>query len=153
MNYYLAQAQTFLKESDSDAVAIAIIDFKRSNFKCIELYPEIDLYNVNKGDIYFDLASLTKPLVNGFSFMANQIDNHQLDLLVNHRAGIPAWGLLQKNEWKEQILHYPIEETHTIYSDYSALRYMLEFEKATGRKLEDEYKKYLSEGIIFLERA
>ena len=42
---------------------------------------------------------------------------------------MPAWGLLPNFGWKEQILNYSIKESETLYSDFSALRVMLELEK------------------------
>src|SRR5690606_27538997 len=80
--------------------------------------------------LYFDLASLTKPLVNSLSyFLQPEAFDNDLKLCLNHRAGIPAWGLLPNPGWKEQILNYRIKASDTLYSDFSALRVMLELDK------------------------
>ena len=145
----LELAQEFLKSSSSDAVGLAILNFKTHSFEHFELSNDLENPNVDRDEIYFDLASLTKPLVNSFNFISEKLTDPTLELLLNHRGGIPAWGLLQKDAWREQILNYKITESETLYSDYSALRFMLEFEKLTGKKLEDIYQKNLDENIIF----
>lgn len=100
-------------------------------------------------DIYFDYASLTKPLINAFNFISETVEDKNLELLLNHRGGIPAWGLLRKDAWKEQLLSFPIKEAATLYSDYGALRFMLEFEKYSGKKLEDIYANNLDQKVKF----
>lgn len=139
----------FLVNSSADAVAVAIVDFSNSSYECYQWETDTSEISGDDCDIYFDYASLTKPLINAFNYIAFDVKDHKLSLLVNHRAGIPAWGILQKDNWKEQILNFKIEESPTLYSDYSALRFMLEFEKHTGRKLEDVYKDNLHSKIKF----
>jgi hypothetical protein len=80
---------------------------------------------------YYDLASLSKPLTLAGTFVMNpeMYNNHTWMLLLDHRAGLPAWGRLSSNNWKEQILSYKITESAVCYSDFSALRLMLEIEK------------------------
>lgn len=142
-------SKIFLENSKSDAVGIGVIDFKTNDFLCFQLSDKGELLKDDKCDIYFDYASLTKPLINGFSFISENIQNKNLELLINHRAGIPAWGILQKKLWREQIMNFPIQESSTLYSDYSALRYMLEFEKLTNKSLEDIYLTNLDKKILF----
>ena len=142
-------AKVFLKDSSADAVAISVLDFEKNSFECFQLETNGQKLENNDCDIFFDYASLTKALINAFNFIAYDIDDHELSLLVNHRAGIPAWGILQKDNWKEQILNFKIKESNTLYSDYSALRFMLEFEKKKGIKLEDVYKENLDSKIKF----
>lgn len=142
-------AKTFLKNSSADAVAIARLDFKNKSFECFQLEKSGELLSADNCDIYFDLASLTKPLINAFNFIAHDIKDKNLELLLNHRAGIPAWGILQRDNWREQVLNFKISESSTLYSDYSALRFMLEFEKFTGKKLEDVYAENLDSKIKF----
>jgi CubicO group peptidase (beta-lactamase class C family) len=144
---YLAYANEFLEKSNSDGVAVAILDFKSNDFKHFEL--ENKKVNKGEGTIYFDLASLTKPLVNGFSYISESISDPKLELLVNHRAGLPAWGLLPKSGWRDQIMAYDIAESKTEYSDFSALRYMLELEKLTGKTAQDICKKNTNDKIVF----
>jgi CubicO group peptidase (beta-lactamase class C family) len=129
-------AAEFLIDSHSDAVAVGIIDFSDHTFNSFELL-DGDIRRPGKDGIYFDLASLTKPLTNSFVHIAENIKDKNLELLLNHRAGIPSWGLLSTSNWKEQILSYDIKESETLYSDYSANRYMLEVEKLTGKEYKD----------------
>lgn len=142
-------ALEFLSNSKADAVAISTLDFKNKTFDCFQLETSGTKLFGDNCDLYFDFASLTKPLINGFNFIAHKITEKNLELLVNHRAGIPAWGLLQKDNWQEQLLNFKIQEASTLYSDYSALRFMLEFEKVVGKKLEDVYLDNLDSKIKF----
>lgn len=114
-----------------DAMGIGVIDFKANTYEAIEA-------NLNDGKVYyspepllyFDLASLTKVLTNSLSyFLKPESFSEEMKLCLNHRGGLPAWGLLPKTGWKEQILSYPVKESETLYSDFSALRVMLELEK------------------------
>lgn len=114
-----------------DALAVGVIDFKNKTYEAVEA-------NLNEGHVhyspepllYFDLASLTKPLTNSLSyFLKPDVFEKNTELCLNHRGGLPAWGLLSKKSWKEMILSYPIKESETLYSDFSALRVELELEK------------------------
>lgn len=114
-----------------DAIGVGVIDFKQKNYQALE-------GNLNDGNVnfspepllYFDLASLTKVLSNSLSYFLKPSEfSHEMILCLNHRGGLPAWGLLPHTGWKEQILSYPIKESETLYSDFSALRVMLELEK------------------------
>jgi hypothetical protein len=114
-----------------DAIGVGIIDFKQNTYEALE-------GNLNEGKVhfspepllYFDLASLTKPLTNSLSyFLKPDLFTEEMKLCLNHRGGLPAWGLLSKDGWREQILSYPVIESETLYSDFSALRVMLELEK------------------------
>lgn len=120
-----------MPQGPMDAMGVGVIDFKEMSYQAIEA-------NLNEGQVnfspepllYFDLASLTKPLTNSLSaFLKPESFDEKLHLCLNHRGGLPAWGLLPKDGWKEQILSYPIKESDTLYSDFSALRVMLELEK------------------------
>lgn len=138
----LLAAEFLLDNCDNcDAIAIGILNFKDHTFDSFELL-DGDI-SPNNGGIYFDLASLTKPLTNSFVHIANSINDEKLNLLLNHQAGLPAWGLLSRSNWKEQILSYPILESNALYSDFSAIRYMLEVEK----KLERSYKNLVFENL------
>jgi CubicO group peptidase (beta-lactamase class C family) len=140
-------SQKLVANSDCDAVAMAIIDFNKNDFVFFEnLDGEVE---TKKSQIYFDYASLTKPLMNSFTYLNEKMDDQDLLLLLNHSAGLPAWGLLPKSNWKEQILSYPIKESETLYSDFSALRYMLEVENKTGLKFRDLVFKNLDPAIKF----
>lgn len=141
--------RNFYKESgiDIDAVAVGVLDFKSDKHTFIEIYKDQCLEE--KSMVYFDLASLTKPLMNSLVYLNEKLDDKDLDLLLNHRAGIPAWGLLPKHGWKEQILSYNIKESVTLYSDFSALRFMLEVEKKTGESYKSLVSKNLDEDLKF----
>ncbi len=111
-----------LPHASFDAVGVGVIDFHHSTFEIIE-----------KGispNVYFDLASVTKPLTNSLSyFKRKDLFSPEMILCLNHRGGLPSWGLLSRHDWKDQILSYKIQEAPTLYSDFSALRVMLELEK------------------------
>lgn len=115
-----------------DAMGVGVIDFKRGEFKAFEATRNAQGQLSFSDDplMYFDLASLTKPLTNSLSYFLHPqaFDGNTL-LCLNHRAGLPAWGLLGHDDWREQILSYPIKESETLYSDFSALRVLLELEK------------------------
>lgn len=149
MKDYIHLAQNYLNESNSDAIGIAVLDFYKDSFEHFEFYPAKHISNSSRGEIFFDLASLTKPLVNSFSFIDQNIKDKNLELLLNHRAGLPAWGILNKSNWKETLFSYDLKESDTLYSDYSALRYMLEFEKQTQKNIYDVVKQLHDPDIIF----
>lgn len=112
--------KTLMPFAPMDAIGVGVIDFKKKNFQTFE----------TENGIYFDLASLTKPLTNSLSyFLKPDAFSQDMLLCLNHRGGLPSWGLLSRSNWKEQILSYPIQESETLYSDFSALRVMLELQK------------------------
>lgn len=114
-----------------DAIGVGVIDFKSQKFEAIQANMHDDqIYFSDEPTLYFDLASLTKPLTNSLSYFLkkDEFDSEML-LCLNHRAGLPAWGLLPRKGWKEQILSYKITQSETLYSDFSALRVMLELAK------------------------
>lgn len=120
-----------MPQESFDALGVGVIDFKQGKFEAFEATQfEGDFKFKSEPTLYYDLASLTKPLTNSLSyFLKPEAFDPNLLLCLNHRAGIPAWGLLPKQGWKEQILSYSIKESETLYSDFSALRVMLELEK------------------------
>lgn len=122
---------SLLPHGPMDAVGVGIIDFKKKSYEAIEANNfEMAVKFKTEPTLYFDLASLTKPLTNSLSyFLKPDAFDQQMLLCLNHRGGLPAWGLLPEEGWQEQILSYPIKESETLYSDFSALRVMLELEK------------------------
>ncbi len=115
-----------------DSMGVGVIDFKQGDFRAFEATRNL------KGEIafstdplmYFDLASLTKPLTNSLSYFLNPASfDAQTLLCLNHRSGLPAWGLLGHQDWRSQIKNYSIKESETLYSDFSALRVMLELQE------------------------
>jgi hypothetical protein len=114
-----------------DACAVGVIDFESACFESAEAFLSEDRVSFDVPAAgFFDLASVTKPLVNSLSyFLKPELFTQEMLLCLNHRSGILAWGLLSHDGWREQILSYPIHESQTLYSDFSALRVMLELEK------------------------
>ena len=131
MQKILQIVQTIMPHEAFDALGVGVIDFKKNQFSALEFnHFEDDLKVKTEPTLYFDLASLTKPLTNSLSyFLQPDAFDAQSLLCLSHRAGLPAWGLLPQKGWKEQILSYPVKESDTLYSDFSALRVMLELEK------------------------
>lgn len=106
-----------------DALAVGVIDFTQQK---ISTYGHLDLW--------FDLASVSKVLGNAAAYSVNpNVFNSDLRLLIEHRAGLPAWGLLPKTSWKSIIESYPVKESPTLYSDFSAMRASLEYAKLAGK--------------------
>lgn len=81
---------------------------------------------------YFDISSLTKPLVLGMYFLQlPQGASKSEQALLEHRGGIPSWGLLPKEEkeWKKILRGLKQRETqNTVYSDFSYLKLQTELE-------------------------
>ncbi len=119
----------------------------------------VGVFNLNSSDIFFfesskkiffDLASLSKPLTLGVLYLENEkLFDEKLLSLLEHRAGLPSHGRLDQKTWKETILSYPIKQAETLYSDYSALRLMLELEKKMGVDLKKRVSKYWDEELLF----
>jgi CubicO group peptidase (beta-lactamase class C family) len=131
MKNIIQLVKTLMPHEVFDAFGVGIIDFKKNSFEVIEAnHFEEEVKIKTEPTLYFDLASLTKPLTNSLSYFLkpDSFDAPTL-LCLSHRGGLPAWGLLPKKGWKEQILSYPIQESETLYSDFSALRVMLNLEK------------------------
>lgn len=114
-----------------DAVGVGVIDFKKSSFEAFEANNfEGEVKFKGEPSLYFDIASLTKPLTNSLSyFLKPEAYTDDMKLCLSHRGGLPTWGLLSRESWKDQILSYPIKESDTAYSDFSALRVLLELKK------------------------
>lgn len=114
-----------------DVMGVGVINFKDKTYEALEANTfEGELKFKSEPTLYFDLASLTKPLTNSLSyFLKPEAFDKETLLSLSHRGGIPTWGLLPKAGWREMILAYPIKESETAYSDFSAIRVMLELEK------------------------
>ncbi|MBF0300259.1 MAG: serine hydrolase [Oligoflexia bacterium] len=142
-----------MKIQHFDSIAVAVLDFSSKKFQSIEYCCKNFYIGPHDNDLLiFDLASITKPLTNGvvaLKYPQYFLDNQQLKLLLNHRAGFPSGGRLSKRTWREDIFSYNISVTppaSTKYSDYSAIRLMLELEKCSGKS----YKELLSDDQGFL---
>ena len=130
-----------------DSLAVGVIDFQTHLFESFELHA--DVFS-SKPYLYFDLASLTKPLTNSAIFLKHpQYFDDSMMLLLNHKAGLPMGGLLSRFEWREEIESYKIAESPSLYSDYSSLRCMLEIEKKSGKKLWDMCSYYYDPELVF----
>jgi len=132
MEKLIQTAETLMPFEHFDALGVGVINFAQGKFQSFETLKNEDKpLTQSPGAIYYDLASLTKPLTNSLSYFLDpaSFDKNLLACL-NHQAGLPSWGLLPKAGWKEQILSYKITpDSPTLYSDFSALRVMLELEK------------------------
>jgi hypothetical protein len=111
----------------------------KKNDQVLELEPS---------SIYYDLASVSKVLTNGIAYLDDpNKTTDEMWLLLNHRAGLPPYGELNKSSWREDLQSYAIKESPTVYSDFSAIRYMLEYEKNNKVLLKDIVSSYWADGI------
>lgn len=102
-----------------DHCAVGVIDFKKPSFEIC-----------GDTDVWFDLASVTKVLGHSAAYaMRPDLFSEEMRLLLEHRAGLPAWGLLPNPGWQDIILSYKPKAAETLYSDYSAMRVSLELAK------------------------
>jgi CubicO group peptidase (beta-lactamase class C family) len=141
---FLRQA---MRGQSFNSIAAAAVDFKTGTF----VQSELENGKVSK-NIFFDLASLTKPLtLSALKLIHPDLfkGDKNFDLLLNHRASFPSGGRLSRETWKEKILSYPIIEGDTLYSDYGALRLMLELENKTGKDLKTLISSYWDPQLIF----
>jgi CubicO group peptidase (beta-lactamase class C family) len=128
----------YLFQSRFDHLSVGVIDFKKSNADCVTCIKSENEIKKAEQDVYFDIASVTKPMTLAQTFQTNpEIFDEDMKLLLEHRAGIPAWGLLPKTGWKDIINQYQIQKAETLYSDFSALRLQLEIEKKSGKPLKE----------------
>lgn len=117
-------------ECPFDHVAAAFIDFETKEL--------VTTQRGHQGDIWFDLASLTKVLTLASTYHQHQgLFGEDEILLIEHRAGLPSWGRLSKDGWRDTVTKYSIVDTPHLYSDFSALRTMIELEKKSGKKLKE----------------
>jgi CubicO group peptidase (beta-lactamase class C family) len=145
-----------------DFLSFGVIDFKSHEYFDLSLNKnanemvEIDQSWINKnGLLTYDLASLTKPLSLSSIFLKdikeneyNLSANNDLILLLNHKASLPSWSKIPKDNWREYLLNFNIEKSKTCYSDLSALRLMIQLESITGKSFESLIPDYLSKEII-----
>jgi hypothetical protein len=135
------------ERQDFDHLAYASIDF---NTERIESFECINGIISDTSEVCFDLASLTKPLTLAAYFHLNPKKlTSDRELLLNHRAGLPAWGRLSQEDWKTQILNYNIkEQSNNLYSDFSALRLMLEVEKEEEKGFQELCSTYWDSDLL-----
>ena len=122
-----------------DALAVGVIDFKKQSFT-----------TCGHTDTYFDLASVTKVLGMASVYALHPKEfSPEMRLLIEHRAGLPAWGLLPNPGWKEIINSYHPKEAATLYSDYSAIRANLEIENKFKKTTPEILKKIWDKEVCF----
>ncbi len=140
-------ALELLANQHFDTVAVGVIDFKTHKFESFEI-TATDIVS-EKPYLYYDLASMTKPLTNSSVRLKQpELFDEKTMWLLNHIAGLPSGGLLSKKTWREEILAYEPKLSPVIYSDYSSLRCMLEIEKKSGKKLRDLCTYYFDPELI-----
>ena len=121
---------------DVDQLSFSFINFKKATSEIFIFDSNGKKFFESQNKKFYDLASVTKPLTIGLiQFIDPKAIKSDLSLLLNHQSGIPAWGILSKHNWKEQIEAYPIKKSPTVYSDFGALRAQIEFEKTKGKNL------------------
>lgn len=142
--------RSLLPQEEFDGLGVGVIDFEKMTYEAFEAEKSAgELIFRGEPRIYFDLASLTKPLTNSLSyFLKPDVFDEKMLLCLSHRGGLPAWGLLPKKGWEEIIRSYPIKEGPTLYSDFSALRVMLELE-TKGYNQKDMCKKIWDQETIY----
>lgn len=150
MNEIIQFSKTLLPHQQFDALAVGIIDFKTKQFECVEITNFEDHLNVTKDPVlFFDLASVTKPLTNSLSYFLDPKNfTAEMILCLNHRGGLPAWGLLPHTGWEEIIKSYSIKESETLYSDYSALRVMLDYEQKSSQTMKSICQKVWDKNVM-----
>jgi len=119
------------KKAHFNHLCYGMIDFKKNEF-FFEEWSKDEEGEISKPKVvyWYDLASISKVLCNSLSYFINpKVFTSDALLCLNHQGGLPSWGLLDKAHWREQILAYPIHSSPTLYSDFSALRVLLELEK------------------------
>ncbi len=137
---------TLMPSQNFDALAVSVIDFKTEKFESFQILKN-QLWIKSK--IIFDLASITKALTLGVTYLCHwEIFDEQLLSLIEHRAGLPSGGRLPCHGWKEQILNYQILNSPTLYSDFSALRAQLEIEKKINKNLYEVCTEYWDKEIF-----
>ena len=65
------------------------------------------------------------------------------------RRGFPPCGRLSRETWREEILQLPVQKSATEYSDYGALRLMLECERKTERKFFQSFSDDWNSQVVF----
>jgi hypothetical protein len=134
--------ELFLK-APFDKLTFGSIDFKKSTYEYSAFMKDEDNLIQKDFERYFDLASITKILSNALSYLLlPELFTPEMILCLNHRGGLPSWGLLPSPGWEEIVQSYVIKEAPTLYSDYSPLRVMLEFNKKSKEPLEKLVKKF-----------
>lgn len=124
MDKVLEKCFSFLNKKDFDALGVGVLDFNKKSYSFFQVDKE---KRIDSEKIYYDLASVTKPLINSSLYFSGKVKvSKEMELLLNHEGGLPSWGLLSKETYKEELKSYKITKSETLYSDYSAMRFFLE---------------------------
>lgn len=127
------------QQTHFDRLAVGVIDFKAQKFQ-----------SYGHTESWFDLASVTKVLGFASAYVLNPKNfTSEMRLLAEHRAGLPAWGLLPNPGWQDIINGYGIKEASTLYSDYSAMRVTLEYAKKNGHTIPEALEKIWDDEVKF----
>ncbi len=134
-------ARNLHRSMNFDCFSFGVIDFKRSSF---------DFYNSSEQFHIYDLASLTKVLtVASVHLDQPDIFDHDMDLLLEHRGGLPATLRLMSSGWKSVLRKFQLVESSTLYSDPSVLLLMLNIEDKIQSTLHEFCKKYWDQDVYF----
>ncbi len=151
MKDFIEKCLIELPRQHFDCVAVGFIDFAKSTVQSFEIGTDL---KIGSGDhLFFDLASLTKPLTLASTYFLKEGLFEKNDiLLLNHCAGFPIGGRLNKDNWKKQLEAHTIKESQALYSDFSALRLMLEIEKKSEKKLYSLCSSFWDRNLIHWEK-
>lgn len=137
-----------LQKQHFDSLAVGVLNFSKGTYESFEILQK----NIvsPKPYAYFDLASLTKPLTLASTKLKHpELFDEKLNLLLNHKAGLPMGGRLPQKGWREELEKYAIEKSETLYSDYSALRLQIELEKKSGKTLKELCSYFWDKELCF----
>ncbi|MFZ4713891.1 MAG: serine hydrolase [Bacteriovoracaceae bacterium] len=138
-----------LHQSDFDYLAVGTIDFELKKFESFQIAPN-EQGKFGNDFAYFDLASMTKPLVLASTYLAHpEWFSEKEMLLLNHEGGVPSWGRISETDWRNYLKQFPITSSDTLYSDYSALRLMIELEEKQKIDLKTEAQKMWDPEVVF----
>lgn len=136
-----------MSRQNFDTLSAGVVDLKSGKLKRFHYRKDRGCYSTNHEPI-FDLASLTKPFTLSLSYLTNpEIFSKEMKLLLNHQSGLPSWGRLSRLTWKDQLSAYRIQESEVRYSDYGALRLMIELQKNIS--IEETCRKFWDPSILF----
>jgi len=132
-----------------DYCAFAQLDFNSNTFISHSL-KKVEKEIADAPHIFYDLASITKPLTLSVHYLKDTKSFTPDDvLLLNHRGGLPSWGRISHSNWRNVILGYKIYEAPVLYSDYSALRLMLELSPKFKKNFQEECASYWAPDVYF----
>jgi CubicO group peptidase (beta-lactamase class C family) len=134
-------------DQDFDHASLCVFNLKTFENESIEFHSGVECRIEN---FYYDLASVTKVLGMGaLRAKSPELFDEELNLLIEHRGGLPRWAILGTKGWKETVNQYQINESATEYSDLSMLRLMLEIEKKTGKPFKELCSFYWDKELVF----